>query len=64
MYIYAIYIILYMYIIVLTSDWNYSGEKGWEGGFLPLSDTCTSAEGAVLWSADHSIHQVCIQCLV
>jgi glycoprotein 6-alpha-L-fucosyltransferase len=36
----------------------YSKEKGWEGAFLPLSETCTTATGAVPWDAHHDTKQV------
>jgi glycoprotein 6-alpha-L-fucosyltransferase len=50
-------------LVVDTKGWNYSwtseeGKKGWEAAFLPVSDTCTTAEGAVEWSQDHKNHQV------
>ena len=32
--------------------------KGWTGAFLPVSDTCTTAAGAVKWARDHQDKQV------
>jgi glycoprotein 6-alpha-L-fucosyltransferase len=45
-------------LVLDTKGWIYSKEMGWEGAFLPVSNTCISAEGATPWSADHSSHQI------
>ena len=45
-------------LLFCTADWSYAKGEGWEGAFLPLSKTCTSAKGAVPWSANHESQQV------
>jgi glycoprotein 6-alpha-L-fucosyltransferase len=45
--------------VMESKSWSYGQGKGWEGAFLPMSDTCTTARGAVQWSGDHKNHQVC-----
>ena len=44
--------------IVYSLGWIYSSVKGWTGAFLPVSDTCTTAAGAVKWAGDHQDKQV------
>ena len=44
-------------LIIESEHWRYSS-KGWEGAFLPASDTCTVAkEPAVIWSTDSDRHK-------
>ena len=44
--------------VVYLLGWSYSREKGWTGAFLPVSDSCTTAAGAVRWAGDHQDKQV------
>ena len=46
------------WVVVYLLGWSYSREKGWTGAFLPVSDSCTTAAGAVRWAGDHQDKQV------